>query len=532
MLDQYSILDWAIFILYALILLITGKWLSRKTATSKDYFLASNTMPAWLVGISVLATSQSAATFLGGPDQGYRGDLSYLATNLAGLIAAAFVAMFLLPKFYQLKVYTVYELLEQRFSANSKYLAGSVYLVGRLFASGARLYMAAIAVAMILFGNIEVMSVIFSIALIAIIGLAYSVYGGIKTVIYSDGIQALVYVGAALLVLVYLLNSIPADMSSIIEALRNPTEGKSKLTFVDFSLNFGPSGVFSFWAIISGFVLLNIAAFGLDQDVSQRMLTCKDSKSATKALCSSIVIGIPVVFIFVCIGLLLYVYYQRPDLMNLGNVEAPTPEFVGQTVTIFMYYVLTDLPNGIKAVVTIGIIAAALSTLNSGLNSMSSVAVQDLYRSWYCQNLKKREVSERQLVYAGRISMCVVAILLSAMAALCFYWQQHTDAPLLAFALSVMIFSYSGLLGVYFTALFTKRGSSKSIVFAIIVGFSLPVLMQPYVQTLYLPEDWQFSLNFAYQLSIATAISFLVCCMGNQVKHSESNDASNIAKHA
>ena len=516
MIDQFTLLDWSIFAGYALILVLTGIWFNRKAQSSKDYFLAGNQMPVWLVGISVLATSQSAATFLGGPDQGYRSDLTYLATNLAGFIAAGFVAYFLLPKFYQFKVFTVYELLEQRFGERSKYQAGSVYLVGRLFASGARLYMAAIAVAMILFGNIEVTNVLLSISLIAVVGFAYTMYGGVRSVIYSDVIQAVIYISAALLVLGYLLVNIPADFSSIWQVLGNPGEGQdSKLTVFNFSTDVGGAGVFSFWSVITGFVLLNIAAFGLDQDVTQRMLTCKDSKSATKALVSSIFMGIPVVLIFVCIGLLLYVYYQRPDLMNSGRDGAPTPEFIGQTVTIFMYYVLTDLPNGIKAIVTIGIIAAALSTLNSGLNSMSSVVVQDLYRGFYCGVIKKTKPSEQQLVNAGRISMGVVAILLSSMAALCYYWQQYTDTPLLAFALSVMVFSYSGLLGVYFTAIFTQRGSPNSILAALLVGFSIPVLMQPYIQTLYLPNDWQFDVNFSYQLLIATSIATIICCLGN-----------------
>ncbi len=522
MIDQFSLLDWGVFLTYGLILVGTGIWFNTKAQSSRDYFLAGNQMPIWLVSVSVLATSQSAATFLGGPDQGYRGDLTYLSTNIAGFIAAFFVAFFLIPKFYQQRVFTVYELLAQRFGDNAKYQAGLVYLVGRLFASGARLYMAAIAVAMILYGNIEAANVVSSILIISGIGFAYTMYGGVRSVIYSDMIQALVYISAALLVLGYLFVSIPADFSTIYQALANPgPDEQSKLTFIDFSLNFGGEGVFSFWAIITGFVLLNIAAFGLDQDVTQRMLTCKNEKSAVKALVSSIFMGIPVVLIFVCIGLLLYIYYQRPDIMSLGQIgvgqsEAPTPEFVGQTVTIFMYYVLTDLPDGIKAIVTIGIIAAALSTLNSGLNSMSSVAVQDIYKGYICSVMKKAAPSEEQLVLAGRISMGVVATLLSAMAALCYYWQQYTDTPLLAFALSVMVFSYSGLLGVYFTALFTKRGSNRSIISALLIGFTIPTLMQPYVQTLYLPEVYQFDINFAYQLVIATSVATLVCCLGKQ----------------
>ena len=517
MIDQFSLLDWSIFAAYGLILLATGYLFNRQSANSQDYFLGGKSMPIWVVAVSVLATSQSAATFLGGPDQGYRGDLTYLATNIAGFIAAFFVARFLLPRFYQFKVFTVYELLAKRFGEQAKYQAGVVYLLGRLFASGARLYMAAIAVAMIIFGDIAASSVLFSIALIAAVGLIYTVYGGIRTVIYSDVVQCLIYISAAGMVLFYLLSSIPSDLPTIINALQQPLDGsQSKLTLIDFSLDFSPSGVFGIWSILTGFVLLNIAAFGMDQDVTQRMLTCKDSKEANRALASSVLMGIPVVLLFVCIGLLLYVYYQRPDLMMQAESDAPTPSFVGQTVTIFMYYVLSDLPNGVKAIVTIGIIAAALSTLNSGLNSMSSVAIQDIYRNLISP--QKRE-DQQHLVSAGRVSMAVVAVALSLMAALCFYWQQYTDTPLLAFALSVMVFSYSGLLGVYFTALFSQRGSSRSTLWALIVGFSLPVLMQPYIQTWWLSEDLQFSLGFSWQLIIATAASTLVCLMGKSGAH-------------
>ena len=513
MIDQYTGIDLAVFTLYLVILLVSGYVFNRRAKNTQDYFLGGNSMSVWAVGISVLATSQSAATFLGGPDQGYRGDLTYLTTNIAGFIAALFVAKFLLPRFYALKAFTVYELLGNRFGENAKYQAGLVYLVGRLFASGARLFMAAIAVAMILFGDVAPSSVAIAIAIITVVGFSYTVYGGIRSVIYSDVVQCVIYVGAAALVLGYLIQSIPLSMGEMFNLLdASNAEQTSKLRFFDFSVDFSSAGVFNVWSIMTGFVLLNIAAFGLDQDVTQRMLTCKDAKSATKALISSIIMGLPVVLVFVCIGLLLFIFYQRPDVMAQATSGAPVPEFKGQTVTIFMYYVLTNLPNGIKAVVTIGILAAALSTLNSGLNSMSSVAVQDIYRGWIKKGVT---ISEQKLVAVGRISMAIVAVSLGSVALLCYYWQQYTDTPLLAFALSVMVFSYSGLLGIYFTALFSKRGSPKSIVTALMIGFAIPVLMQPYVQSLYLPDALQFDLAFTWQLVVGTSVSWLICLSGN-----------------
>ncbi len=523
---EYTGLDWSVFAAYGAILLLSGWWVNRKKSTSsEDYFLGGNAMPMWMVSISVLATSQSAATFLGGPDMGYRGDLTYLATNIGAFIAAFFVASFLIPKFYQYKVFTVYELLEQQIGAKAKKHAGIMYLFGRVFASGARLYMAAIAVAMILFGDIAAESIIYATVIITIIGLLFSVFGGVRSVIYSDVIQAVVYVSAAIFVIYFLYIAIPADFSQIVSALQTPAEGaSSKLTVLSFSLDFSSAGMFSFWSSITGFLLLNIAAFGLDQDMTQRVLTCKTAKEGSKAMLLSVVMVIPVMFLFLVIGLLLFIFYQRPDIMGEGSATAMA-SFSGQNVTVFMSYVLNQIPSGVRGLVTIGIIAAALSTLNSGLSSMSSVLVQDLYRPYRenkrdknCRLKSIEAIPDSHYVNAGKVSMIIVAFALSAMAILCFYWQQYTDTPLLAFALSVMLFSYSGLLGVYFTALFTKRGSEASVTAALITGFVITLLFQPYIQSYYLPESMLFDLAFTWKLCIATFISTLVCLVGKREK--------------
>ena len=513
MLTQYTLVDLLVFIFYAILLLVSGYWFNRKANNSSDYFLGGNTMPVWMVSISVLATSQSAATFLGGPDQGYRGDLSYLSTNIGALIAAIIVSYVLIPRFYRAKVFTVYELLQQRFSEEAKQQAGLIYLFGRLLASGSRLYMAALAVAMILFGDIAASSVVTSTLIIAVAGLLYTVYGGIRSVIYSDVIQCFVYVSAALGVLIWLYTSIPASFSQIYSALASPIDGgASKLALFKWELDFSSAGVFNMASVFTGFVLLNIAAFGLDQDMTQRVLTCKNAKQGSIAMISSVILVIPVMLLFILIGLLLYVYYQRPDLMLSASATETIPSFAGETVTIFMYYVLTEMPAGLKAWVTIGIIAAALSTLNSGLNSMASVIVKDLMQP----TMIKRGLNPQPstVVRYGQWAIAGTAVLLASVACLCFYWQQHTDMPLLQFALSVMVFSYSGLLGVYCTTLFTQRGSSRSVSAALLIGFAVPLALQPYILGLWQAEDNVWSIGFTWQLLIGASLATIVCMLG------------------
>lgn len=506
---QLTVLDWTVFFGYFAILALVGWSVNRRKAgSSNDYFLAANSMPVWVVAVSVLATSQSAATFLGGPDMGFRGNLSYLATNIGALIATFIVIKFLLPRYYQLKVTTVYELLEQRFGASAKDHAGKMYLFGRVFASGARLYMAAIAVAMLLFNNIQASSVLAAIALLAVIGLACTVAGGIRSVIYTDALQCAVYVLAALLVLGYLYYSINVDFGTLVQALRQPVEGgTSKLLLFDWRFDVSSGGVFNMWSALTGFILLNIAAFGLDQDMTQRVLTCKDSKAGARALLSSALMVIPTMLVFILIGFLLYIFYQRPDLYQPAQSFADS--FAGEKVTVFMYYVLNEMPSGLRGLVVVGVIAAALSTITSGLNSMSSVLVADMYKPWKLK--RSATTSEQHFVRAGQIGMLATAIALSLMAVLCFYWQQYSNMPLLAFALSVMVFSYSGLLGVFFTALFSKRGNRYSVTAALFSGFFITLLLQPYILQHLSPALAALDLGFTWQLCIGTVIATLVC---------------------
>ncbi|MCW8108008.1 sodium:solute symporter [Alteromonas ponticola] len=518
MFEQFSALDGVAFLIYLLLLVGSGWLINRRPHSGESYFLGNHAMPVALVAISVVATSQSAATFLGGPDQGYRSDLTYLTTTFSALIAAIIVSRFLLPAFYQNNVFTVYELLEKRYGSPARKSAGLMYLLGRVFASGARLYIAALAVSMILFANIAPTSILVSIGVIIVCGLFYTVSGGIRSVIYSDAIQAAVYTLSAITVIAVLFDKIALPFDEIISQLQGQSEDEaSKLRFIDTSFSLASAHVFSLPNILLGMVLLNVAAFGLDQDMTQRLLTCRDKKAGQRALFISVLVTAAVMFLFITIGLLLYVYYKNLSTALMGD----SPHYLGQTVTIFLYFVLTDLPAGVKGLVTIGIIAAALSSLNSGLNSMASVLVQDFYAPM--KRKQRLEVSPSQLIFAGRLAMTLVAVALGGMAVVCFYWQQYSDTPLLQFALSVMIFSYSGLLGIYIISLFTRRGNYHSVICALCAGFVTPLLMQPYVVTLY-PVSWQFDLAFTWQLIIGTVVASVVCWIGKPpiTEHKES----------
>jgi len=485
----FSALDWAVFGGYFLILALTSWFFSRFTIrTSRDYFVGGNSVPMLAAAVSVLATSQSAATFLGGPEFAYRHDLTFVGFYFSAFLAVIFIAKVLVPRFYAINAVTVYELLERRYGAGAKREAGGMFLVGRVLASGARLYIGALAVSMIVFSDIAASHVFVAVVLLVAGALAYTYFGGVKSVIYSDVIQAVTYIGAGVAVLVYLYTALHTDFATVAGLL----EAEQKLTLVDTGV-----GDFSLRNLLGGWLLLNIAAYGLDQDMTQRVLACRDGRSGARALVVSIVLTIPVVLLFLAIGLLLYLYYNHPELSGFGG--GTLQEFGGEKITIFMTYILNEMPEGLRGFVTVGAIAAALSSTNSVLAAMASVAVEDIYRPW---KMSKGMTEERHYVAAARTAVLLFAAILSAMAMVSFYWQRATDLPLVSFALGVMSFAYAGLLGVYASAIFTARGSAKTVPWALGGGFLTVLLLQPYF--------FGSAVALGGQLLAGTAVSFAI----------------------
>ena len=491
--STFSSLDWIIFASYFLILILTSVLLSQtKVKTSRDYFTGGNSMPMLAVAISVLATSQSAATFLGGPESSYKGDLTFLGFYVSAFFAIIFVAKVLVPKFYAVNAITVYEYLEYRYGESSKRYAGMMFLVGRLFASGARLYIGALAISMILFSDIEVMHMAISIIILMLGALGYTYFGGVKSVIFSDILQAITYVGAGIAVLVYLYYSLNTDLSTIMTTL----DENNKLNLVNFSF----TGSFNIWTLFVGFFLLNIAAYGLDQDMTQRVLTCKNRREGEHSLIYSIIFTIPVVMIFLAIGLLLYIFYHHPEISGIKSA-CVDQNVDGQSVTIFMLYILNEMPEGLRGLVTVGAVAAALSSSNSVLSAMSSVAVEDIYRP-----LVSTKKDEAHFLKAGRVMVLVFAVLLSLMALLSYYWQQYTQLDLLSFALGVMAFAYAPLLGVYAAAIFTQRGSEETVFYALIGGFLTVLISQPYI----IGKFFDYKVDYSVMMIAGTLVAFLM----------------------
>lgn len=509
-------IDWGVLGAYGLLLLVSGLFINRRRQhDTGDYFLAKRSMPSWAVAISVLATAQSAATFVGVPESAYYGNLTYLSGTIGGILAAVVLAWVFIPAFYRHECSTPYQLLECRFGVRAKHAASVTYLIGRVFAGGARVFIGSVPASLILFGDVEPLHLVGGVVVMTTIGIGYTLAGGIRSVIWSDVLQATVYVGAAGGVLVYLVWLMPSDWSSIIAAWREPGTGlASKLTLIDVGIDpgkplygFDASKSFTLLTSVTGLMLLIVASHGTDQDLVQRMLTCRSAKEGARSVIGGVLAGVPTVAVFLAIGLLLWVFYQRPDLTG-RSVEAPS------RMGLFVSFVMHHLPPGLGGLVMTGLFAAGLSTVNSTLNAMSSTFVTDLYRGW------RPGHAEGHYLRVARGGVVGAGVVLGGFASLCILWYDPENNTLVEFALGVMSFAYAGLLGVFLTALFTTRGSERSAVAALIAGFVVVLVMQPAVWgllraglegTVTLPE---FTMAFPWQLVIGTCVATLVCLAG------------------
>ena len=520
-------LDWAVLGAYLLLVVGTGVWFSRrKQSGTEDYFLAGRRMPVWAVAISIIATTTSAATFVGVPEQAFTSNLTYLFSNVGMLLAVIVVATFFIPVFFRERVGTIYELLETRFGRPAKFAASGAFLVGRVFASGARVYIAAIPLSLLIFGESGTAQPDWqlwaAIGVLTAVAVAYTLAGGVESVIWTEVFQTGVLLASVVGALIVLWSRIPADSGQVIEALRHAgPNGTSKLILVDTSLDF--SRPYTLTSCLVAFTLMGLASYGTDHDLVQRMLTCRNAVSGGRSVVVAIIASLPIVSLFMVIGLLLFVFYRRPDLMG-----AAAPKYAADdSRQVFLTFIMHEMPRGMSGLMIAGLCSVGISSLASALNAMGAALIRDFYR----HAVPNR--SDRHYLRAGRLSVLGWGVVLGGFACLCVVWHRESHKSLIDFALSVMTFAYAGLLAVFLTAIFTRRGNSASAIAALAVGFVVIALMQPQIwKWLYESLSWTeytpgaatvrhalperpvwLTLAYPWHLVIATGAALIVCLL-------------------
>jgi len=498
----FSPVDWLIVGVYLVGTVALGAWFNKRQTSTDDYFLSGRRTPMWAAAVSVVATSVSAVTFIGAPEEAYTRNLTYLAGVLSASLAVVFVAVWFIPAFYRERVGTIYELLERRFGVVGRRGASAAFMVGRVLASGARLFAAAIPLSLIVFGDISDTHLALAIGVAAGAAVLYTVLGGLEAVIWTEVPQAglLVFAaGAAIWLLLARIPHPPADIVAALSATPSP-DGTSKLTVLDF--RFDVTSDWSVWSALFGLTLFNLAVYGADHDLAQRMLSCRSALKGAQSAIVSNLIGLCVAGLFLVIGVLLFVFYRRPDLMG---AQAPA-EAPGDGRQVFLWFILHEAPPGMRGLMLAGLFAAAMSSFASAVQAMASTLVLDFYRPLAPGR------SEAHYLGVSRWAVLLWGVLLAGFAVMCIRLQGGSGKGLIAFAMGVMVYAYTGLLAVFLTAIFTRRGTPASAVAALVTGALCVGLLQfgPGLAHGWWGMGWPV-LTLGWKMFVGTAVALGVC---------------------
>ena len=502
---SFTALDWVVVGVYFAAMLAIGVVLARRQRTTEDFFLAGRSIPVWAAAISIVGVS--AATFIGAPESAYAGNLSYLSANLAQFVGVTIVALVFVPAFYRAGATTVYHLLESTLGERSRMAASAAFLVGRLFAAGARLFIAAIPVSLIVFGDLSTTHLTLAIVVVAVVALAYTVLGGLDAVIWTDVAQTFLFVGAAAAAVALLLHRIPTPLPEIIHALgeaRAP-DGTSKLTALD--TRWDPTSDFNLWSALIGLTLFNIAVYATDQDLGQRLLTFRTARKSAWSVFLSNFVGLAIAAVFLAIGLLLYVMYRMPELMAGAT---PTPP--DDSRRLFLHFIFEEAPAGVRGLLIAGLFAGAMGALASSVSAMSSAVVNDFYKPL------KPGRTERHYMRVSRISVVGWGALLTVFAIGCVAWQERSGKGLIPFAMGVMLYAYTGLLAVFLTAILTRRGSTASVIAALFTGALIVAVLEfgPALTSIAGQDTGLPTLSLGWRMFVGTLGAFAVCVVGRR----------------
>jgi SSS family solute:Na+ symporter len=438
-----SALDSIAITVYAIAVLAIGARAGRGHASAADFYVGQRNLPTWAVLLSMVATELSAATFIGVPQAAYAGDWSYLQFALGAGVAKCVIAWRVLPLYYELEVVTVYGALEQRYGPVTRRSAAACFALGRLLASGVRLFIAALAVAVVSGASVEA-----CIVACGLIAGVYTAFGGIRAVIFTDVLQALLLVlGAAAL-----LAALGANVEGGLIGLGHWAADHERLRVIHATPLFALADSKALGVALIGGFFLTLATHTTDHDMVQRLLTTRDARRAGRALVGSALLNFPLTAVFLLVGTGLAYAFQTPPDYDVSDPSRIVP-----------LYALHSLAPGLRGLVFAGIFAAAMSSLDSAICAIATTVSVDLLRPLRsdADTLRRTRVTS---------AFCCAALIGAAL------WmselhaglqQQAADGgepgpSLVEFALSSMTILYGGLLGVFSLAIFGRRVRSDA----------------------------------------------------------------------
>jgi SSS family solute:Na+ symporter len=512
----FEFLDYLIFGLYAVTILAIGLWVSRdkdgKQKNAEDYFLASKSLPWWAVGTSLIAANISAEQFIGMSGSGFALGLAIASYEWMAAITLLVVGKYFLPIFIDKGLYTIPEFIEKRFSTNLKTILAIFWIALFVFVN----------LTTVLFLGGKALDTIIgvgdgSILLNSIIGLglfaaAYSLWGGLASVAWTDVIQVVILIFGGLLMTYFALANV-TDSGSFIDGMKYVYEKAPERFSMILSKGeiIKPNGGDAWWdlpglaVLIGGIWVANLYYWGFNQYIIQRTLAAKSLAEGQKGIVFAAFLKLIIPVIVVLPGIIAYV--MNLDDSGVLTAASVDPGFIGAAGNIANdnaapWLIKNFIPVGVKGLILAALAAAIVSSLASMLNSTSTIFTMDIYRSHFNKN-----ATDAQMVSVGRIT-AVVALIIAIII-----------APQLGSLGQVFIFiqEYTGvvspgILAVFLMGLFYKKATNNAAIWGAIL--SIPIAMYFKVA----PKGWSdasifVELPFMHQMGYTCLVTLALIAL-------------------
>lgn len=551
-----QILDWIILGSTLLFIVVYGAWKTKGSKDVKDYILGNNEAKWWTIGISVMATQASAITFLSTPGQAYHDGMGFVQFYFGLPLAMVFIALFFIPIYHKLNVYTAYEFLEKRFDLKTRSLAAILFLIQRGLAAGITIYAPAIILSSILGWDLNLLNIILG-ALVII----YTVSGGTKAVNVTQKQQMFIIMCGMFIAFYLLMSYLPSEVT-FSNALQIAGVNE-KMNLLDFSFN--PNSRYTFWSGITGGFFLALSYFGTDQSQVQRYLSGKSIRESQLGLVFNGFLKVPMQFFILLTGVMVFVFFQfipvpltfnptsqkaveqsiykeeyqnltlqlneiheekkiitlnyaeqlnidvdnptlRKRMIALNEKEKNVKEKAKKIITslnqegndkdyVFIHFVLNYLPTGLVGLLLAVILSAAMSSTASELNALSSTTVIDIYK----RNLKTVK-SDNHYVTASKFFTLVWGIIAILFA--CFGTLVENLIQLVNIIGSVF---YGTILGIFLVAFFLKFIKGNAVFYGGVI--SQLIIFVIYYQCIHIYPSGKEILGYLWLNAIGAALT-------------------------
>lgn len=476
-----SLIDLLVIILYLLLCVVIGIKAGGRPADSTSYFKTDGNVPWWAVSLSIVATETSMLTVISIPAVAYLGSFVFLQIVFGYILGRIIIAWLILPSYFKGEQKTAYTFFKERFGPSFQRLISIVFLVTRLLADGVRLFAAAIPIKVITGLDYPI-----SISIIAALTLAYTYYGGLKSVIWIDVLQLAIYTFGGAFVIWF-------AGTQLVDPLIPMLAEADKMQVIALPQSFTEifTTPYNIIGAVLGGMFLSMASHGVDHLMVQRLLACGELKKARIAIVSSGFLVLVQFVLFLIVGMTIYGYYQGLSISELGLTQADE---------VLLKFINEEVPVGIAGLLIAGLFAAAMSTLSSSLSALSSSTLFDVFP-------KLSELPNSMIISRGFTLMWTGVFILFAIS------FSDTENPVVELGLAIAGFTYGGLLGAFFTGRFTSIHRISATIALMVCVFSMAAII--------------FLGNIAYPwyTLIGVSIFFTVAAIADGIRRLVSDDA-------